>query len=355
MRAWVRVTAVLAAAGGLAAVSACGGESKSTAPGAAGGRPKVAVVTNNVAEFWSICEAGATKAAAENDVELIFRQPPGGSVTSQKEILDTVTKQGIAGIAVSVLDPAEQTADLARIAARMPLLTMDNDAEGSNRLAYIGIDNYEAGKAVGRLVKKAKPDGGTVAMFIGVTTSANAKARVAGVLDELAGAKGAKGPQYGKFALYQNEPLTDGTDETKAQDNVKDVLEKLKGTPDLTLVGLYAYNPKNALLAVRSKGLVGKVTIVGFDEDGLTLEGIEKGEIVGTVVQDPFNYGARSVAVLAALARGDKSKLPKDPIAYRVVTKDGGPDESFGGLAIKNLKAADFAKSLRDDLASVKK
>ena len=45
----------------------------------------------------------------------------------------------------------------------MPLITMDNDADKTGRLCYIGIDNYEAGKAVGRLVKKALPNGGTVA------------------------------------------------------------------------------------------------------------------------------------------------------------------------------------------------
>ena len=45
-------------------------------------------------------------------------------------------------------------------------------------------------------------------------------------------------------------------------------------------------------------------------------------------MQDPFMYGYKSVEVLAANARGDKSKLPKDAIKYRIVTKDGGPDES---------------------------
>ena len=34
-------------------------------------------------------------------------------------------------------------------------------------LCYIGTDNYEAGKAVGRLVKEAMPDGGTIAIFVG--------------------------------------------------------------------------------------------------------------------------------------------------------------------------------------------
>ena len=51
----------------------------------------------------------------------------------------------------------------------------------------------------------------------------------------------------------------------------------------------------------------------------------------------------------------DDSKLVKDPIPYRVVTKDGGPDETVNGMVVKNLKVADFEKKLREDLESAKK
>ena len=89
----------------------------------------------------------------------------------------------------------------------------------------------------------------------------------------------------------------------------------------------------------------------------MTLKGIETGQIVGTVVQDPFNYGYQSVTILAALAKGDKSKLPKpgEMIPYRLVTKDGGPDQTVNGTVVKNLKAADFAKQLKADIESAKK
>lgn len=338
--------AAVAAALVLAAVPACNrGPAK----------PKVAVVTNCTANFWSIAEAGAKKAAAEHDVDLTFRQPETLDVAKQKQIIDTIVQQGPSGIAVSVINPDEQTPDLKRIAGKMNLLTMDNDADQTGRLAYIGIDNYEAGKAVGRMVKQAAPNGGTLLLFIGGTTSANAKARIGGVLDELAGAKDAKGPKYGNFTLHKNEPITDSGDETKALENARTELDKLKDVPNLVAVGLYAYNPKAILSAAEKSALLGKITIVGFDEDDVTLKGIESGQIVGTVVQDPFNYGYQSVSILAALAKGDKSKLPTQMIPYRVVTKDGGPDATVNGVVVKNLKAADFAKQLQADIASAKK
>ncbi|MGL4421951.1 MAG: substrate-binding domain-containing protein, partial [Gemmataceae bacterium] len=174
------------------------GSAKSNS-GSSGDKPKVAIVTNCTAEFWSICEAGAKKSAADNGVEVIFRQPESNTVLDQMNIVESVRKQGIKGLAVSVINPKEQTPDLARIGSDVNLITMDNDAKESGRLCYVGIDNYLAGKAVGRMVKSAMPQGGTMAIFIGNTTSANAKDRVAGVLDEISGGNHRADIADGKF------------------------------------------------------------------------------------------------------------------------------------------------------------
>ena len=87
------------------------------------------------------------------------------------------------------------------------------------------------------------------------------------------------------------------------------MLGRLEDVPDVCLIGLYAYNPPAILAAAKRKSLVGKIKIVGFDENPVTLKAIAAGEIEGTVVQDPYNYGYKSVEVLAAVARGDKSKV----------------------------------------------
>lgn len=351
----------LAALALAAAVLAGCSSKKDGSVNASGDKPKVAVITNCTAEFWSICEAGAMKGGQEYGVEVLFHQPKTNTVTDQMEIVQTVTRLGVKGLAVSVINPKEQTPDLKRIGNKVSLITMDNDAEDSGRQCYVGINNYDAGKAAGRMVKKALPQGGTIALFIGSTTSANAKDRVAGVLDELDGkenrkeiANGQYKEKYGIYTLFRKAPVEDETKEDKAQDNAKDVLEQLKAQSNVCLVGLYAYNPKAILEAARSKQMVGKVKIVGFDEDWVTLDGVAKGEIEGTVVQDPFNYGYESVRLLSILAKGgDKSQLPTQPTPYRIVTKDGGPDETVNGQTIHNSKAADYAQKIRDDLKSV--
>lgn len=334
-------------------------------------RTTIGVVTNCTAEFWEICHAGAAKAAREFDVDLQFRQPEKAFDASvQMPIIEAWVKQGIDGIAVSVIDPQAQAEDLARIAKKVPLITMDNDAEGCGRLCYIGIDNYEAGKAVGRQLKKARPDGGTLALFIGSTKSANGKARVQGVLDELAGEKDARGEpmahplrpdlqvrRFGRFYLVDGEAKEDGHPD-KARETASGVLARLKGLPNLCAVGLYAYNPPAILDAAKSRSMHHELVIIGFDEDWDTLKAIAAGEIHATVVQDPFQYGYQSVAALAAYARGDHSRLVTQPIPYRLVTREGGPEENVttprGQLTIQNLPVKDFEARLRADLASVR-
>src|SRR5258708_4797372 len=43
-----------------------------------GGKTKVAFVSNNAAEFWTIAEAGTRKAEKELEIEVLFKRPPTG-------------------------------------------------------------------------------------------------------------------------------------------------------------------------------------------------------------------------------------------------------------------------------------
>ena len=302
--------------------------------GAAGPRPKVAFVSNNAFDFWTYAQAGCTTAAAENGVECVFKKPDPGDAAVQKQIIDDLVNQGVKAIAVSVIDPANQTGDLNAVAAKVPLLTVDNDAPTSKRLCYIGTNNYAAGREVGKLVKEAMPGGGTVCVFVGQMEALNARQRRQGMLDELADQKAPAdinaveptkdGQDYGKYKLFKT--FTDQATPNKAEDNAADALIQLAAEKNVCMVGLWAYNPPAIVNAAEKQKKLGQVKIVGFDEDDKTLQGVAAGHIYATVVQDPYHFGAEAVKVMATLAKGEK--FTGDPIHYvphRIVTKDGGP------------------------------
>lgn len=311
-----------------------------TAGNPSGSSPvKVAFVSNNPESFWTIAEAGVRKAEKEFGVEVLFRKPDSGDPARQTEILENLVTQDVKAIAVSVINPKGQLDHLKEIAAKVPLLTQDNDAPGSGRLCYIGTNNYVAGRGVGKLVKEAMPDGGVLAIFVGQTEPLNARQRRQGLLDELADRSAPAdvneivstpdGQTYGKFKLhktYTDQPVG----YQKAVENAGDALTALRDEKNVIMVGLWAYNPPAILSALKdSKDQLGKVKVVGFDEDENTLQGIADSHIFATVVQDPFGFGYQSVRLMASIVKGDRSVLPKDGIVYvphRVITKDGGKD-----------------------------
>ena len=290
---------------GAIALSGCGEKE--------GGKAKFALVTTGVASFWDICKKGGEDAAAALGVEVEVLMPSSGD--DQKSKLEDLLAKGVDGIAVAAIDPVNQAGLFDEVAENAILITMDTDAPTSKRKVYVGMDNYEAGWMCGELVKEALPDGGEVALFIGRLEQDNAKRRRQGVIDCLLGrdkdatrydAPGQPqvGPKYTVLAT-----ITDQFDRAKGKANVEDMLTKHEGID--ALVGLFAYNPPLILEALKQANRLGEVKVVGFDEDDVTLQGIEEGTVYGTVVQDPYEYGNRSIRILHALLQGDKSVIPE--------------------------------------------
>jgi len=266
--------------------------------GAAGTKHKLAFVTNNASDFWTIARKGTEKAAKDiSNIEVEFRIPSDGTAAEQQRVIDDLLAKGIHGIAISPVDPKNQTQMLNRAAGQTLVLTQDSDAPESNRVCYIGTDNVEAGRQAGQLVKEALPNGGKIMIFVGVLDAANAQQRYQGLKEALAGSN-----------VTIIDVRTDNTDLVRAKANAAD---SLVNNPDLAgMVGLWAYNGPAILSAVKEANKTEKVKIVAFDEQDETLSGIKDGSIYATVVQQPFEFGYRSMELMSKILSGDKSQVP---------------------------------------------
>jgi len=304
-----RRTLLFAAAAALL-LAACGQD------GAAEARTTTfAFVTNGKYAFWEPARAGVVKAGRDFDVDVVFRMPEN-NLSEQKQVLEDLLNRGVDGIAVSVIDPINQNGLLQRIAARVPLVTHDSDAPDSDRKCFIGVDNYAAGRMAGELAKRTLPDGGKLALFIGNLSQDNARLRRQGFLDVVLG-------RERRTPLAEMDPTgavlegggftvvgtyTDDGDATKAKANVEDALNR---HPDLVgVVGFFQYNPPACVQGLKSKGRLGEVKVIGFDEHEDTLAGIAAGTVAGTVVQNPYEYGYQAIQMLKHLHDGDAA-LPE--------------------------------------------
>ena len=264
----------------------------------AGGKHKLAFVTNNPSDFWTIARKGTEKAAKDiPGIEVEFRINPDNTAAEQQRIVDDLLAKGIDGIAISPVDPANQSPMLNRAASQALVVTQDSDAPNTNRACYIGTDNVEAGRQAGRLVKEALPQGGKIMVFVGVLDAANARERFQGLKEVLAGSN-----------VQIVDVRTDNADRVRAKSNAADTLVNV---PDIAgLVGLWSYNGPAILSAVKEANKIDKVKIVAFDEEDETLGGIRDGAIYATVVQQPFEFGYQSMALMAKVLGGDKSGIP---------------------------------------------
>ena len=280
---------------------------------ATGKEIKLAFVTNNASDYWTIARKGVEKADAElTDVTVEFKLPGEGTAAEQKRIIDDLVSTGISGIAVSPVDPDNQTQLINDTAKKALIITQDSDAPKSERAMYIGTDNVAAGRQAGELVKEALPNGGKIMVFVGKSDARNAAERYQGLKEALTGTK-----------VEIIDVRTDDTDRARAKTNAADTLVKY---PDVAaLVGLWSYNGPAILNAVKDANKIGQVKIICFDEEDETLAGVKEGSIFATVVQQPYEFGYQSVKLMAQILKGDRSAIPANKqinVPTLVIKKD---------------------------------
>jgi ribose transport system substrate-binding protein len=261
-------------------------------------KTKLAFITNNTANFWVFARRGSEKAAREYpDFEVDFRLASEATSAEQRRIVDDLLARGVKGIAISPVDPLNQKPFIDELASKITVITCDSDIPGSRRKGYIGTDNVAAGRQAGEMIKEVLPQGGKIMLFVGKQDTQNAKERIQGIQEAIAGTK-----------IQVIDVRTDNVDQVRAKSNVADALV---AHPDLACcVGLWNYNGPAILNAVTDAGKLGKVKIVCFDENEETLTGVRDGHIYGTVVQQPFEFGYRSMKVLADILKGKDAGIP---------------------------------------------
>ena len=177
------------------------------------------------------------------------------------------------------------------------VFTHDSDAPASKRECYVGTDNVAAGRQAGELIKSVLPQGGKIMLFVGKIDARNAQERLQGIKETIAGTK-----------IEILDVRTDDTDQVRAKANVVgDARRPSRGR-----------RPRRPLELQRpgdsqcrpGRGKIGQVPIIAFDEEDETLTGVKSGAIVGTVVQQPFEFGYQAMTLMAKVLTGDRSGIP---------------------------------------------
>ena len=246
---------------------------------------KYFLVTANVdLPYWQEAAAGMTDIGKTEGVKVEVVGPASFSPADELTAFQQAVAQHPSGILVSVTDPKlfKEPIDKA-IMQGTPVICIDADAPDSNRIMFIGTDNFRAGQESGKHMANALGGSGRV-LIITLGGQLNSEKRMQGVNDAL--------KQYPGIKIAQT--IDDKGDPRVAYDGLSALLlkhEKIDG-----IICLEASGGGGAADALHRLDMTGKVKIMAFDKDPQTLEGIERKWITATVVQKPYVmafYGVR--------------------------------------------------------------
>ncbi|MGQ9881157.1 MAG: substrate-binding domain-containing protein [Armatimonadota bacterium] len=216
---------------------------------------RIVLITNGNSPFWDPMEVGMKKAAQDLGCEAISRRPTTDSPALQRQIIEEYMAQKVDGIGISVIESDTIGPVIDELMnSGIKVITFDSDAANSKRIAYIGTNNFEAGKAAGEAAKKILPEGGKVFGFVGNQNAPNARERIAGFKEATKGTN-----------IVLVDVFDDNKDPAKARANVENVLQAHKDVK--MLLGLFSYDGPQIAAAVKEAGVRDKVKILCFDAE----------------------------------------------------------------------------------------
>lgn len=288
--------------------------------GGGSGTLKIAVVPKGTThEFWKAVHAGAKKAAAETNVEIVWKGPlKEDDLKAQIDVVQSFTAQGVNGIVLAPLsDKALVGSVKAAVDQKIPVVIFDSDLAGEAHASFVATDNRAAGRLAGEhLAKLVTRDGGKgkVVLLRYQEGSASTTHREEGFLEAIR-----KNPD---IQLVSDNQYGGATTES-ALARAESVLSAQNAASG-GVNGVFAPNESTTfgmLLALQKMGLAGKLRFVGFDVSDKLLDALKKGELDGLVLQDPFKIGYLAVKTMAAHLRNQPVDKRIDTGA-KLVTKE---------------------------------
>ena len=270
----------------------CGAEE---APGA---RRSVALITKSTdSEFFLAVFAGARAAATEYNLELTISGPETEEdYETQNKMIAQAVEDGAEVIVFSAIDYERNAAAIDEAArAGVGIVSIDSGVGSDQVSAYIGTDNY----AAGRMAAQAALEGVEGALHVGIVTynegTANGQERVRGAQDAL--------DESGRAQIAG--VATTLVDAPRAQ---IDAIGLLRAHPEINV--LLALNEPTSVGAARAIHQLGRrddLFFVGFDSNVVTIDGLQHGCVDALIVQNPYAMGYLGVRS-----------------AYRLLAQQGG-------------------------------
>jgi ribose transport system substrate-binding protein len=260
-------------------------------------------------EHWQSVHRGAERCAEDFAAEgvrvrIIFDGPlRERDALEQIRIVDRRVATGASGIVLAPQHSKTMTACVTRAAdAGVPVVIIDSGlADPDHFVKYVATDNYRGGclaaeHLIGELRKQGKEKPRLI-LFRYAVGSESTEQREQGFEDTA--------KRICPGAVWLSTDKYAGATRDSAMREAGPLVLQFKDQMD----GIFAPNESSAVGMVdvlRSQGLNGRVPVMGFDASKPLLQAIQAGDIVGSILQDPYKMGYMSTWYCARHLRGDE-------------------------------------------------
>lgn len=317
------------------------GPTESAAPAATasegGGAKKytIAVIPKGTQhDFWKSIHAGAIKAARElGNVEIIWKGPVKEDDREQQiQVVETFVNRGVDAIVLAPLDRRALVQPVRRATKKdIPVVIIDSALDYEEITSYVSTDNYNGGVMAARRLAELLNNKGKVVVLRYQVGSASTEQREQGFLDTIK-------QDFPEIEVLSDEQYS-GSDRDGAINKAENLLTRFGDEINGWFCPCEPVT-YGTLVALRNRGMIGKIKVVGFDATPQVVDSLRKGEIQGLILQDPINMGYLGVKTAVA-------KLEGEAVEQRVSTGENLVTlENMDEPASKQLHSPDLSQYL---------
>jgi ribose transport system substrate-binding protein len=227
--------------------------------------------------------------AGPYEVEVQYVGSVSSDMAEQASVMEDMIAQGVDAIGVSCNDPDGCLDPINKaVEAGIEVMTWDSDSPDSNRFTYLGVSNYDGGKAAADLLVRAMGESGKVALLTGVPGAFNLEERIRGFQDEIA--------QYPDIEIVATVACYDDINQ-----GVQVVEETMQAQPDLDgwfFVGLWPLFAERGSMPLWEEAAQAGMVTIAFDTLPVELEYVKDGYIQGLVGQKYWGWGYDTVQMI---------------------------------------------------------
>lgn len=281
-------------------------------------------------EHWQSVRRGAERAAADLAeegirVRVIFDGPlRERDAMEQIRIVDRRVATGASGIVLAPQHSQTMTACVKRAAdTGVPVVVIDSGlGEMNDTVKYVATDNREGGRMAARyLLQRLREQGNTkprLVLFRYAVGSEATEQRELGFEETV--------KKECPDAVWVSTDKYAGSTRDSAMREAGPLVHQFKDQMD----GIFAPNESSAsgmLDVLRSHELNRKVLLMAFDASKPVLQAIQEGDMIGSILQDPYKMGHRSTwccvrHILGDDVRGTDRPDQLNSTGERLITRD---------------------------------